>query len=78
MDTAAPLQLRRSTGPRRGLSKDEAAVYVGLSARKFDELVAAGQMPKPKAVGSRRIWDVRSLDAAFDALPTEGDTNPWD
>jgi hypothetical protein len=31
--------------PRRGLSRSEAAMYVGISAAKFDELVADGRMP---------------------------------
>jgi excisionase family DNA binding protein len=66
-------ELRRSSQPRRGLSRTEAAVYVGISARKFDELVDDGRMPKPKMIDARRIWDIRALDLAFDALPTDGD-----
>ena len=31
----------------RGLRRDDAAAYVGVGATKFDELVAAGRMPKP-------------------------------
>ena len=38
---------------------------------KFDELVGDNIMPSPKRVGSRRLWDVRELDMAFDALPNE-------
>jgi hypothetical protein len=35
-------------------------------------------MPKPRVLGSRRIWDVDDLDAAFKALPREGDeVNTW-
>lgn len=71
-------QVRRSTQPRRGLSRDEAAVYVGVSSRKFDEMVDAGTMPKAKEIGSRLVWDLRALDSAFDALPDSGDVNPWD
>ena len=33
--------------PRRGLSRDEAAMYIGISAGKFDEMVAEGRMPGP-------------------------------
>jgi hypothetical protein len=52
--------------PRRGLSREEAAMYIGISPSKFDELVADGRMPVPvKGVG---IWDSRRLDMAFDAL----------
>jgi excisionase family DNA binding protein len=57
--------------PRRGLSRDEAAMYVGISASKFDELVRDGRMPAPKRIDHRKVWDVRDLDLAFDALPSE-------
>jgi excisionase family DNA binding protein len=57
--------------PRRGLSRDEAAMYIGISATKFDELVRDGRMPGPKRIDGRKVWDVRDLDVAFDALPSE-------
>jgi predicted DNA-binding transcriptional regulator AlpA len=64
--------------PRRGLSRDEAAMYVGISAAKFDALVADGRMPAPVRIDSRKVWDIRALDVAFDALPTENATSSWD
>jgi predicted DNA-binding transcriptional regulator AlpA len=70
--------------PRRGLSRDEAAMYIGISAAKFDEMVADGRMPAPVRIDARKVWDIRSLDLAFDALPRENPTNrcegsnPWD
>jgi hypothetical protein len=57
--------------PRRGLSRVEAAMYIGVSPNKFDELVHDGRMPGPKRIDGRKIWDVRDLDVAFDALPSE-------
>ena len=78
---------RRSTAlsrlrpiPRRGLSRDEAAMYIGISAGKFDEMVADGRMPEPVKIDSRKLWDIRSLDLAFDALPRENETDgsSWD
>jgi predicted DNA-binding transcriptional regulator AlpA len=57
--------------PRRGLSRDEAAMYVGISATKFDAMVADGRMPKPKRCDGRKLWDVRALDVAFEALPED-------
>jgi predicted DNA-binding transcriptional regulator AlpA len=54
--------------PRRGLSRYEAALYIGISTSKFDELVKSGTMPPPIHIGSRVIWDLRKLDDAFDAL----------
>lgn len=66
--------------PRRGLSRDEAAMYIGISAGKFDEMVADGRMPEPVKIDSRKLWDIRSLDLAFDALPRENETDgsSWD
>ena len=65
--------------PRRGLSRDEAAMYVGVSAGKFDELVSDGRMPRPVRIDGRKVWDIRSLDVAFDALPRDNaEANSWD
>jgi predicted DNA-binding transcriptional regulator AlpA len=65
--------------PRRGLSHDEAAMYIGVSAGKFDELVADGRMPKPVKIDKRSIWDIRALDLAFDALAEENSApNSWE
>ncbi len=55
--------------PRRGLSREEAAMYIGISPSKFDELVADGRMPGPRRIDSRKVWDVRELDLFFDELP---------
>ena len=57
--------------PRRGLSRTEAAMYIGISASKFDELVVDGTMPRAVKIGGRKVWDIRDLDLAFDALPRE-------
>ncbi len=65
-DHAVPVRVE--VVPRRGLNRQEAARYVGVGAAKFDELVREGQMPPPFWIGSRRIWDMRKLDAAFDLL----------
>jgi predicted DNA-binding transcriptional regulator AlpA len=78
---------RRSTAlshirpiPRRGLSRVESAMYIGISAGKFDEMVADGRMPEPVKIDSRKLWDIRSLDLAFDDLPRENETkgSSWD
>lgn len=62
----------------RGLSRVEAAAYVGVSAGKFDDMVADGRMPAPISVDARRIWDIRAIDKAFDALGGEPVENEWD
>jgi hypothetical protein len=67
--------------PRRGLSRVEAAIYIGISPSKFDELVAAGRMPKPVRIDRRTLWDIRHLDLAFDALSDENENstpNSWE
>ncbi|MEH3065444.1 MAG: excisionase family DNA-binding protein [Methylobacterium radiotolerans] len=55
--------------PPKGLSRMEAARYVGVSAPTFDAMVRDRRMPSPKVVGSRVLWDRLKLDAYFDALP---------
>jgi predicted DNA-binding transcriptional regulator AlpA len=65
--------------PRRGLSRDESAMYIGISDGKFDELVADGRMPTPVKIDGRKVWDLRALDLAFDALVSESSSpNSWD
>lgn len=54
--------------PRRGLRREEAATYIGVSPSKFDQLVADGRMPAAFAIDGCRVWDVRALDAAFDVI----------
>lgn len=67
---------------RRGLSRTEAAAYVGVGPTTFDKMVLAGTMPHPKRVGTRKIWDARALDVAFDVLPGDDaeslEENEWD
>ncbi|MFG1256345.1 hypothetical protein V5F79_03405 [Xanthobacter flavus] len=67
--------------PPRGLSRAEAAAYIGVSAGTFDQLVKDGRMPPAKRINSRTVWDRRKLDAAFDALPDgaqeENRDDPW-
>lgn len=66
----------------RGLSRVQAAEYVGVGATKFDELVRDGRMPPAKRIDGRKVWDRIGLDAAFASLPDDGDAgddaNPWD
>jgi predicted DNA-binding transcriptional regulator AlpA len=64
----------------RGLSRVQAAAYVGVSPSLFDELVKDGRMPKPLRINSRTIWDRIRLDEAFEAILDEESrtSNPWD
>lgn len=57
----------------RGLSHDEAALYIGVGVTKFDELVAARRMPKARRIDGRVVWDRFELDRAFAELPHNGE-----
>lgn len=67
---------------RIGLSREEAAALVGVSPNMFVQMVGDGRMPRPRVVNSRRLWNAREVEAAFAALPREGeDSSPsttWD
>lgn len=73
------LAVKLPHAPRRGLSRIEAAIYVGVGVTKFDEMIADGRMPTARLIDGRKVWDIRRLDMAFDALPEEGesDKNSW-
>ena len=59
--------------PPRLIDREAAAAYVSLAPNTFDARVKAGALPKPKRPSPGRLaWDVRELDRAIDALPTEG------
>lgn len=64
--------------PRRGLSRDESAMYIGIGTGLFDQLVSEGKMPKPIKIASRLVWDIRALDTAFDDLKDEPTGTSWD
>lgn len=73
-------QLRAQSQPRRGLRREEAAIYVGLSPSMFDHMVKEGRLPKPAHFGSAVVWDMHQLDTAFDGpgVAINGNSNPWD
>ena len=54
--------------PPRGMSRDEAARYIGVGSTKFDQLVADGRLPKAIHIDARVIWDRIALDQAFTEL----------
>jgi predicted DNA-binding transcriptional regulator AlpA len=65
--------------PPRGLAREAAAQYIGISPSKFDEMIADGRMPKPVRIDSRTLWDRQALDRAFDALGESVEAaNRWD
>lgn len=72
MTAAAAASTLPPSCPPRGLSRVQAAEYVGVRTTKFDEMVKDGRMPSPKEIDGRRVWDRIQLDAAFAALPNRG------
>jgi predicted DNA-binding transcriptional regulator AlpA len=75
---SGPARSRRE--PRHAaLIAEQSAEYVGVSATKFDQIVAGGRMPKPKRIDGRVVWDRLQLDLAFAALPDEdGRADVWE
>jgi hypothetical protein len=65
--------------PRRGLSRSEAATYLGISVSKFDELRKANRIAPPKILDGRLIFMVERLDEFLDTLPDENqpDNDDW-
>lgn len=62
----------------RGLSRDEAARYIGVGTTKFDEMVDDRRMPRPKRIDGRVVWDRLQIEAAFSDLPQDDRINPFD
>jgi predicted DNA-binding transcriptional regulator AlpA len=46
-------------------------MYCGISVTLFDRMVKDGRMPGPRRIDGRKVWDIRSIDVAFDRLPVE-------
>ncbi len=66
---------------KRGLTRAEAAGYIGIGTTLFDKVILAGKMPQPKRFGIKKIWDRLQLDVAFEAMSTDkddADSNDWD
>jgi hypothetical protein len=46
-------------------------MYLGVGTGTFDEMRVAGQVEAPRLIKGRKLWDIRDLDVAFDALPRD-------
>jgi predicted DNA-binding transcriptional regulator AlpA len=75
-------QPRRSVLPPslapRGVCREVAAEYLGISPSSFDLGVKDGTFPSARKYRGRVIWDRIELDRAFDELPGSVTANPWD
>ena len=54
--------------PPYGLTRPEAAEFVGLTLAKFDLEVKAGSLPAPIRFGKSVIWTTKALREALDQL----------
>lgn len=54
--------------PPRGMRREDAARYVGVSPTKFSQWVADGLMPEGRRVEGVTLWDRLALDDAMNAL----------
>lgn len=69
-----------------GLSREQAAAFIGIGATLFDRLISDGRMPDARLIDGRLVWDVAEVAAAFRSLPHRsepvdgkaGSSNPWD
>jgi predicted DNA-binding transcriptional regulator AlpA len=66
-----------------GLSRIEAAAYIGLSPSTFDKLVVDGRMPQPVRIDARAVWDRKRVEDAWARLVNGGGGMPvaddsWD
>ena len=75
--------------PPVGISREQAAAFIGIGATLFDRLVRTGKMPDARVIEGRLVWDVFELASAFRALPHRSESiivvdpghqveNPWD
>ena len=56
--------------PKDVLNRSEAANYIGVSTKKFNELVRQGRMPTPRLIDDQTMWYTSELDKFFDKLST--------
>jgi hypothetical protein len=66
----------------RGLRREDAAMYLGISPSKFDQGRKAGKIPAPRDLLGVTLYCRYDLDAMFNELPRVGvaanDNNEWD
>jgi hypothetical protein len=64
----------------RGLRRERAAFYLGVSPSKFDQLRKQGKIPAPKDFFGVAVYCRYELDALFSEQPpvAANDNNEWD
>lgn len=75
-----------SSLPPFGVGRLKAAALFDISPSLFDRLVESRQLPQPRLLGGRLVWDVSELGEAWRAMPHRLEDidgfsatgNPWD
>lgn len=62
-------KIRSAVLPRRGLSREEAAIYLGVGVGTFDAFVERGAIARPRVIGKHRVWDILDLNLNTDLSP---------
>lgn len=62
----------------RGLSREQAASYIGIGTTLFDSLIKDGRMPPPKRINARTVWDRLTLDSYFEKLDCDTVAERWE
>jgi hypothetical protein len=72
---------RMSPLDRIGLSRVEAADFIGVPSNVFDKLVDDGRMPHPKDIDGYKVWSRLAIEKFFAELPEQLEdrkrNNPW-
>lgn len=50
----------------RGLRREDAAKYIGVSPSLFDRLRKEGKVPEPRDLFGLMVWDRSDLDRMFE------------
>ncbi|WP_315831275.1 hypothetical protein [Bradyrhizobium prioriisuperbiae] len=69
---SSPALSDESRKPRL-LNRRLAAIYVGVTMGRFEQLVREDIIPEPIVIDRNRLWDICLLDRAIDALRQQDD-----
>ncbi len=66
--TDAAASSRLLSLPPYGLTRPQAAEFVGLKLAKFDNEVKLGNLPRPVRFGRSTVWTTKALQEALDEM----------
>ena len=61
--------------PPEGISREQAAEFIGVSPNFFDQLVKDGRMPQPRRVGIDASGASSELRYSFHTLPNDANVH---